>query len=92
MFIKVSTKHLDMAAYSSLEVLPDGYSLLMEKDSLEIKTEDFIKKWQITEFIRFGRYHCKFGYTDYLNPEKSWYTLAERREQINKWLKELREE
>lgn len=77
------------------KTLKENMELLEKLPSEEINKEiDFIKEvFGIISLQRFGRYHCQPGYTDFLNPDKSYIganpeTLA-KLEKYKRYLTEL---
>ena len=64
-----------------------------DKDGWTMPIEDFQKKWGIIKLYKLGKSHCSAGYTDRLNPEKSWWGHdPETLEKYFKWAKELQME
>lgn len=64
----------------------EGKYFDFEQDAWNMPIEDFKKKWGIIKLHRLGKYHCGAGYTNLLEPEKSYFG---HNPDLIKWLKEL---
>ena len=59
-------------------------------DGWDLPVEEFKKKWGVVKLYKLGKSHCNAGYTDRLNPEKSWIKYnPETLRKLNKWAREL---
>jgi len=64
-----------------------------EQDGWTMPIEDFQKKWGVVKLKKLGKYHCSAGYTDRLNPDKSWWGHnPETLKKFEQWKMELDDE
>lgn len=71
----------------------EGRYCEFENDGWTMDVEDFQKKWGVVKLYRLGKSHCSAGYTDRLNPEKSWFGHnPETLKKYEQWKMELDDE